>query len=409
MTHGAMIRYGAGATPRRYGWLACGMALSCFFHIGIAANQARAAAFVPASDSMVLERIPAARDAAAGSLRALQAALRADPGNLGLALRVADGDLDQARAQGDPRFLGRADAALTPWPLSPATPPEVLLRRAEMLQSTHQFAASLAALGQLLAQQPGNRQAWLVQAAVHLAQGRPDEAGRDCSRYAAMAYGLLADSCVAGVMAAQGHGGPALRALRIALNAGGQEPKAARLFALTIGAETAAALDDPQAEAWFTEALALDSTDPYLLAIWSDFLHARQRDRDIIALLAPYSRIDPLLLRLTLAERALGLAECAGHITDLGERFAAAAARGETVHRREEAIYHLDLLRDPAGALVLAQANWGVQREAADALILARAAMAAHAPEAAAPVRDWLARTGREDKRLARILGGQNG
>ena len=74
--------------------------------------------------------------------------------------------------------------------------------------------------------------------------------------------------------------------------------------------------------------------------------------------------------------------------------------RGDTVHQREEARFALAAERDPARALRLAQQNWRVQREAADARILLEAAAAADAPGAAAPALAWLADTGCQWPRL---------
>jgi tetratricopeptide (TPR) repeat protein len=273
-----------------------------------------------------------------------------------------------------------------------------------MLQSTHQFDASLAALDQLLRADPANGQAWLIRAAVHQAQGRIEAAHDDCGHFATIAIGLLTDSCIAGVMAASGHAPTALRALTLALGADAADLPAARLYALTIAAETATALGDATAEGRFAQALALDPNDPYLLAVWSDFLLDHGRPAEVLPLLGKRTRIDPLLLRLALAERALALPGAAGHIADLAARFDAARARGETVHRREEAIFRLDLLHDPAGALALARANWEVQREPADARIFLRAALAAGEPAAAMPVAQWMHATGLQDLRLESLL-----
>jgi tetratricopeptide (TPR) repeat protein len=356
--------------------------------------------FTPTTDGFVLEHI----SQAGAGLRALHTALLAHPKNLDLALRTAEADMAAARAQGDPRYLGRADAALAPWPLAPSAPPRVLLLRAAMLQGTHQFDASLAALDLLLRADPGLGQAWLTRAAVHLAQGRIEAAHDDCGHYATVAIGLLADSCIASVMAASGHAPMALRALTLALGAGGGEAAPARLYALTIAAETAASLGDPTAADRFAQALAVDGNDPYLLAVWSDFLLDHGRAASVVPLLANRTRIDPLLLRLALAEQALGMPGAAGHIADLAARFDAARARGETVHRREEAIFQLCLAHNPGRALDLARDNWGVQREPADARIFMRAALAAGDPNAAMPVVQWVHATGLQDVQLETLM-----
>jgi tetratricopeptide (TPR) repeat protein len=364
--------------------------------------HASAEPFIPSDDGTVLERLPDTSRA----LRRQQAVLATDPRNLALALPVADADIGRARAMGDPRYLGRAEAALTPWPAGPAAPASVMLLRAVILQSNHDFQASLAALARVLRQQPGNAQAWLTRASIRQAQADYPGALADCGQVATLVLGLAPDVCTAGAMALRGQAPLALRAITLSLSVNAQEAArspAVALWALTLAAEIADRLDDPSAELRFKQALAVDSSDPYLLGVWSDWLLDHGRPGEVVALLADKTRIDPLLLRLALAERALGEAASAGHVADLAARFEASRLRGDTVHRREEARFALSLLNDPGGAVALARANWTVQREPADARILLEAAIAAGQPEAAEPALDWLVANHVQDKRLAAL------
>ena len=116
-----------------------------------------------------------------------------------------------------------------------------------------------------------------------------------------------------------------------------------------------------------------------------------------MALLREETRVDGLLLRLTLAEHEIGAPGRDAHIEELRARFAASRQRGDSLHQGEEARFLLHLADQPQAALTLAQANWAVQREPRDARILLEAALAAGAPEAARPALDWMAGTGIED------------
>ena len=369
----------------------------------MACASAQAAPFVPADDAVVLERLPDAGDSTARSLLRQHRALARDPRNLTMALDVARGDLDRSRARGDPRFLGRAQAALSPWPPSAAAPPEITLLRAVILQSNHDFTGALAALAQVLADRPRNAQAWLTRAAIHQAQADYGAAIADCGQFASFTLGLAPDVCTASAMALTGRAPLALRAvgLSLAINAGeaARQPGVA-VWALTLAAETAGRLADPSAESWFARALAIDAGDPYLLGAWSDWLLDHDRPGEVVALLSGRTRIDPLLLRLALAEQAIRDPAAAGHIADLAARFEASRLRGDSVHRREEARFTLALLHRPDRALALARANWDVQREPADARILLEAALAANQPAAARPVLGWLQNNGVQDTRL---------
>ena len=136
--------------------------------------------------------------------------------------------------------------------------------------------------------------------------------------------------------------------------------------------------------------------DPYLLGAYADFLLDQDRPGEVLELLEDESRIDPLLLRLALAERRLGAGALDEHLALLQDRFDAARRRGDSVHLREEARFTLHLLDRPGEALELARRNWATQREPADARVLLEAALAASKPAAAQPVLDWLERTGLE-------------
>jgi hypothetical protein len=84
------------------------------------------------------------------------------------------------------------------------------------------------------------------------------------------------------------------------------------------------------------------------------------------------------------------LRDAAADIQSLGDRFAAAALRGERLHMAEEARYLLDLKGDAHAALAVAAENWKTQREPRDAQIVLESALAARDAKPAAPVLLWL-------------------
>jgi Tfp pilus assembly protein PilF len=162
--------------------------------------------------------------------------------------------------------------------------------------------------------------------------------------------------------------------------------------------------DPVAAERHYRAALALGIKDVYLLGSYADFLLDRERPAEVRALLAEETRIDPLLLRLALAEAALKAPELAEHVAALRARFATARLRGDTVHRREEARFALHLLQQPADALRLAEENWQQQHETWDARLMLEAAQAAGKPDAAADVLAWLEEARLEDPKIAALI-----
>ena len=69
-----------------------------------------AAPFVPANDDVVVERLPERTDPSLKRLRAARLALASDPRNLALATAVARRAIEASRENGDPRYLGMAEA-----------------------------------------------------------------------------------------------------------------------------------------------------------------------------------------------------------------------------------------------------------------------------------------------------------
>lgn len=363
---------------------------------------ATAAPFTPGSDAQVLLTVPArAVDPAARELLALRQAWQRTPQDLGSALAYASRCFAQVAADGDPRSVGHAQAALAPWFGLADPPPPVRLLRAQILQFDHRFDAALADLDALLRLQPGNADAWAWRAAIHLVRADYPEARRSCDGLAPLAPPLVAAACRAQLDAATGRAAAAADALRAALAASPGADADTRLWVLTRLAETEERRGAwPAAEAAFRAALALGLADVYLQAAYADFLLDRGRAAEVLALLKGRASGDVLLLRLALAAKATGDPSAPAHAQALAARFDAARQRGDTSHQKEESRFRLGVLGDAAVALRLAQANFALQKEPADARILLEAALAARQPVAARPVLDWMAASGIESVAL---------
>ena len=359
--------------------------------------------FVPESDDVVVERLPEKGDYALSELKRLRVALAKNPRSLDLALPVARRALDAARSRGDPRFLGQAQAALSPWWDGDDVAAAALLLRATLKQSQHDFAGALADLDILLVREPAMAQARLTRATVLGVVGRYADARRDCERLRGGASALVVAACDAVPASLSGEADAAYNALLRALVMRGGSTDV-REWALTLAAEIAARRgDSSRAEQHFAAALELNPRDAYLKAAYADFLLDGNRPADVVALLEADARSDALLLRLAIAERRLPDRRdaFAAHRQDLRGRFEAAARRGDNVHRREEARYRLDIEDDAAAAVALARANWMVQREPADVVILLDAARAANDTDALRVANAWLSAHGL-DRSLAR-------
>src|SRR5579872_5212248 len=120
-----------------------GLAFCCFWIPG-----AHAAPQVPGNDDAVLAEL------SAGTRYGDVAARRLSRGRVDVAIPLAQFYIEQSRATGDLRFLGYAEAVLAPWVARSTPNPDVLVLQATLLQSRHEFSASLAALDRSLAIRP---------------------------------------------------------------------------------------------------------------------------------------------------------------------------------------------------------------------------------------------------------------
>jgi Tfp pilus assembly protein PilF len=290
----------------------------------------------------------------------------------------------------------------------------VLVLRATLRQSTHQFAPALADLDLVLQRDTGNAQAWLTRATVQLVTGDYPAARASCMRLHSRAPALIVQTCLANVASVSGAARNSYTELTAALRRAESTQATQATQALDAGvrdwvqtllAEMAARLgDDAAAEKWFRQAMAVGEPDSYLLGAYADFLLDHGRAQEVAKLLAGKGRIDALLLRQAIALKATGDANAGALAETLRQRFDAAMLRGDTVHQREQARFELVLRNDAHSAVKLALLNWKVQKEPADLRILAESAAASGDREAARVALDWVASSKIEDRTLAAAL-----
>lgn len=377
----------------------------------LACGAALAAPYTPRSDDEVLERLPLKAATAEGrELRQLRRALAEQPQDMERALALARRYFELASAEGDPRYVGYAEAAIRPWSKAAEPPVEILVMRALIHQYRHEFDAALADLARATERDPGNVEAWSWRGAILLVRADYAGARSSCDKIAELVSALSTSACTATIDGLIGKSAQAYAELSQAL---AQRPDAdpeLKLWIETRLAEMALRQgEDELAELHFKAGLALGRTDGFILAAYADFLLDQNRPADVVPLLRDWERSDILLLRLALAEQAEKLPRAAAHIAMLKERFAASALRGDKLHQQEEARFHLYLLGDAPGALRLAAENYQVQREPRDARILMEAALAAKNHAAAQPALNWLRASGYEDllyTKLAQQLKG---
>jgi tetratricopeptide (TPR) repeat protein len=351
---------------------------------------------IPAIESEVLAEVPAGAAHESGAARALTRE------RIDVAIPVATVYIERSRDTGDLRFLGYAEATLAPWVGRQPIVPAAWVLHATILQSRHAFGAALTELDRVLAITPEDPQAWLTRASVLRVLGRYDESLDSCDRLKRV-DASIASLCAEGVRALTGHlteAYAAIAALQPQLLS-----EAARALRCSELAEMSERLgDDEAAEHWFREGLELAPKDLYVRNAYADLLLRRGRSGDVLQLLSGQPVMEPVLLRRVLAGITQRGRPDDGDRQLLSEAFALESARGDAVHRREQARFLLDVEHRPGESLAAAQANWAVQREPADLLVLLRSARAAQRADAAQPALQFLHETGLQDARLTPYL-----
>ena len=367
-------------------------------------STAQSAPRTPADDATVIETLPfRAGDSRARELDALRASARKAPGDAAVAAALAQAYFDTAQARGDPRFIGYADAVVSPF--DPKMSVDLLVIRGMLRQYRHDFDGALGDFAAALAQNPERAGAHAWRGAIYLVLAQYDKARKECAALLELQRPVLQGGCTGLVQAYTGQLSSAYATLQTTLALARYDDQ--RLWLLTRLGEVSAWLGQKaRAERHYRDALALGRDDGYLLAAWADFLLDHKRPAEVVKLLAGWEASDPLLLRLAEAETLLQLPSAKTHVQALDDRFAAAKLRGDTTHRAEEARFQLRLRKNAVLAVQLAAANYQVQKEPRDLRMLLEAALAARDPDAAKPARDWLQSTGFEDAPM-RALGEQ--
>jgi tetratricopeptide (TPR) repeat protein len=393
--------------PRARAWALAGGLLVVVAGVAILSPRAQGAEpFTPGNAAEVLERLPyRLRDPEAANLRAMRAGVLSRPNDVEARVALARELIGLYRQRSDPRYLGRAQAALGA-EFEQATPARgVRLLRAVILQSNHEFARALADFDVLVRETPQEPQPWLSRASVRTVVGSFADAESDCERTRELSGALVAEACLAGPRSMTGKSQLARERL-LAVWQGQRNPDATEgLWVLSLLGELEAQLGlNEDAVAHFEQALALVPEDAYTLGAYADLLLEQGRGARVLELLRPFVHVDALLLRAAIAAKATRSEDAEALLREVSQRFDAARERGDSVHRREEARAALELDGAAGRALELARENWAMQRERWDARLVLEAALAAKEPAEARPVVEFLRRIGNTDAKLSALV-----
>jgi len=363
--------------------------LSCAVPLfALVCAQAAPREWIPQSDAEVVERLPERiRVPAASPEAAAQAARR------WIAL---------ARTTADPRYLGRAQAALAPWWDRPNAPAELAVLQATVQQSRHEFGAARNTLKAALTREPALAQGWLTMATLERLSGRYDDAEQACEKVRLAGAALYAGACLLETRSLRGEFDQA----RLGFEALARQSRDAsvRAWLLSLLAESEErAGRDAAAKAAYEASLRL-APDGYTALAFADLLLRQSQPADALDVLAGQPASDSVLIRQAKALKLRGDARWKTVAGEIAERFAALDARGEdsALHARERALAALWLDDAPGAAWPYAAANIELQKEPFDWWLAFTAAQSGGRGPDVDRLRSALQTTGLKDARLAR-------
>ena len=350
----------------------------------------------PGLDAEVVERLPERVSAAPATPQA--------------AATTAQRWITLSRETADPRYLGRAQAALARWWGQADAPADLLVLQATVEQGRHEFSAARATLERALQTNPAQVQGWLTLATLERVAARYEAAEAACHNVARHGAALYATACLLETRSLQGQHDAArngFTALR--QQVAGDAARRAWIGSLLAESEERAGRDDA-ADAAYRRSLA-DALDGYTALAYADQLLRRNRASAALEVLRHQPDSDSVLLRRAQALRLTGDAAWQPLARDLEARFAAIAARGEGLdaHARERALLALWLQGQPAAAWKAARTNLSLQKEPLDWWLALQTSEQSGDAAAHQAVRQALQQAGLQDVRLARwqTRGGQ--
>jgi thioredoxin-like negative regulator of GroEL len=355
--------------------------------IGLA-GQCFAAPYRPADPDLELAR----------GLPPYRASLSAGSLNLQAALTESRSLIAEGRRRADIRAFAYAEKLLAPFLSQVGTNSDLALIVADIHQYRHDFNGAANLLDGVLRQHPDNDSARLMRAEVRLAQGRGNDALRDCLGLVGRESPWIWSACAAQAYSIEGRLAPAQRLLAGTLRDSRIEGSRGAWAAGIMAQLAAQSGEAVESETWLVRALAANPDDHVaavdLLDLWITTGRAQQalqflRDRPVS---------DAYLVRKAQALAVVDPAQCRLVAQDLSRRFAEAEEMGDRTHLRERAQFYLQF-GEPRAALAAARENFRTQRELIDARLVLAAAARMGDPSGAAEVIAWMHETHVQDAR----------
>lgn len=305
-----------------------------------------------------------------------------------------------ALEQGDPRWLGQAQAALAPWWTQTQLPSETLFVRALIKQGLHDFDDARLDLKRAIAAEPDRPEFWSWLFALDLVGANMAPAGATCQEIQSRFGSQEGDACLGVLHYRSGRARDGLVLLdRLAARSSDRSRSSADWLAFHRG-EARRVLGSPQEGLAIWLAALKSGSGPHGLRLAAvELLNDLGRFAEADRLNDQKPRSDAMLVQAIRSARGLGQTEQAAALTRaFRARLERQMARGDLTNERPVIAFWLDIEQQPANALALARQAWATQREPADAVLYGRAALLLRDQPAARALMTWVKDTGFVDQ-----------
>jgi tetratricopeptide (TPR) repeat protein len=372
-------------------------------------------AWLPASAQAQLRFIPNPQDTvlvlsnkATGQDAALRGAVarwREQPDNLNTSLEYARAAFLAGMAEGDLRWFGAAKTALNPWWTQTQLPAEAFFVRALVKQGFHDFDGALLDLQKAI--EVDNTQLEFLgwQVAIYLVKAEMEKARQTCALIRQRFGTGEGDACTAQLQYRSGDTVGAIKTLdTLIAHPDFQGPNARDWLAFHRGEARRVNGDVADAIGIWRPHLQSFPRNHVLRLALVELLNQEKRFQEAWQLNTQAPRSDALLVQAIISSRGMGQASAQGLTAEFKQRLEFQRQRGDGLIERPHLVFLLQIDQQPAQALTLALESWQTQREPADAILLAQAAIGAGKPAAIRTVMDWQATTGYTEPTLQKLL-----
>jgi hypothetical protein len=377
----------------------------------VAASALHAEPYTPVSDDEVVERLPAGFRRA--EARQDQDRLANDPENLRESLALAASYLETARAEGDGRYFGFAQAVLSPWWDRDPIPTEVLFFRGRIRAGLWAFEPAGRDLDRLTALEPHHVGAQRLRFDIALCRGEWELAEQLLTRASAVTPGddwVLARARLARLR------GPVSSAESWVTSWLDSTPTLRleeRHAALGLLADLA--LQSGRADLArqrFEAQRSLGRRDVSATVAYGDFLLDQGEPAAVIEMANDEAASAAVALRLVVALDLLSRDDAASSIRDRRQALADQARqqlesqerRGDPSGLPESVYYRLRIEKSAGEAVSQARDLWSLRRELGDARWALSAAVAARELGLGRAVADWIRTNHIADARLKPLV-----